>query len=279
MGLSPPEGAPTRWRIELSWDGRDFVGWQRQPNGRSIQAEVEQALARVLGGEQVRVEATGRTDAGVHALQQVAAFDAVAARSPRGLVGGLNHHLPRDVACLSAQVAPAGFDPRRWTRRKTYRYRILTRWPRCPLRDGRVLHLGQALDVPAMEAAARLLEGRHDVASFQAAGCSAAHTLRTVEAVRVLADPEEVRVEVVGHGFVRHQVRIMAGTLVEVGLGRRPASWVGDVLAARDRDQAGPTLPAHGLWLVEVDCPLAPRPGGEGEGAIEPDPEDDEPLG
>lgn len=249
----------TRWRIELAWDGREFLGWQRQPRGRTIQQVVEEALEQVLAGEQVRVEATGRTDAGVHCLQQVAAFDCAAERSPRGLVGGLNHHLPGDVACLAAEEAPAAFDPRRWTRRKTYRYRVLTRWARCPLRQGRVLHLGRPLELGAMQRAAEVLVGRHDMASFQARGCSASHTVRTIEELELRRVDDELQLDIVGHGFLRHQVRIVAGTLLEVGLGRQPPEWVARVLAARDRAQAGPTLPAHGLWLVAVDCPLSPR--------------------
>ncbi len=262
MAASQPD-APTRWRLELAWDGRAYIGWQRQPElqGRSIQQTVEEALARVLAGEQVRVEATGRTDAGVHARCQVAAFDTTHARTADGIVGGLNHHLPRDIACLDARPAPAAFDPRRWTRGKRYRYRLMVRRARCPFRDGRVLHLPRTLDLAAMQAAAPALVGRHDWSSFRARGCSARTTERELTAVEVHAtDDDEVWIDVVGNGFLRHQVRIMAGTLVEVGLGRLPGADLPGIIAARDRDAAGPTLPPGGLWLMAVDCPMQPRP-------------------
>ncbi len=250
-----------RWRLELAWDGRAYAGWQRQPadQGVTIQQTVEQALSRVLGGEQVRVDATGRTDAGVHALQQVVAFSATAPRSERGLVAGLNHFLPPDIACLAASTVPLAFDPRRWTRGKRYRYRILARTPRCPFRRGRVLHLRQTLDADAMQRAAADFIGRHDMQSFRASGCSARSTVRTLTAASVRRVDDELHIEVEGNGFLRHQVRIMAGTLVEVGLGRRPDDCVPQIIDARQRAAAGPTLPAMGLWLVEVDCPARPR--------------------
>ncbi|MCB9778339.1 MAG: tRNA pseudouridine(38-40) synthase TruA [Alphaproteobacteria bacterium] len=249
------------WRLELCWDGRAFVGWQRQPEGRTVQAEVEDALARVLGGERVVARASGRTDAGVHALQQVVAFECATARDATALERGLNHHLPVDVACLVARPAPPGFEPRRCTVGKTYRYRVFQRRARCPFRRGLVWHRHGPLDVAAMRTAAQALVGRHDFSSFQAQGCAAAHPVRRIAAVRIRdeADPDELWLEFDGHGFLRHQVRIMVGTLVEVGRGRQAPEWVAEVRDARDRDRAGPTVPAEGLWLVSVDCPDHPR--------------------
>ena len=254
------DGSPQRWRLDLCWDGRAYMGWQRQPHGPSVQAAVEEALQRVLGGRGARVEASGRTDAGVHALHQVAAFDSPVPRQPAALVRGLNHHLPADIACLAACLAPPGFDPRRWTRGKLYRYRILQRGPRCPFRHGQVLHYPQALDLQAMVEAARCLPGTHDMRSFQAMGCGAQQTVRRLSAARVNRVEDELQIELQGHGFLRHMVRIVAGSLVEVGRGAQAPGWLGQVLAARDRAAAGPTLAAHGLWLVEVDCPMVPRP-------------------
>ncbi|RME20587.1 MAG: tRNA pseudouridine(38-40) synthase TruA [Deltaproteobacteria bacterium] len=252
---------PRRWRLELAWDGRAYAGWQVQPagHGRTIQQVVEEALQRVLGGASARVEASGRTDAGVHALQQVAAFTTSVPRTERAIVHGLNHCLPPDIACLAASPAPIDFDPRRWTRRKRYRYRILTRPARCPFRHGQVLHLSRDLDLAAMQRAARHLVGRHDMQSFRAAGCSARTTVRTLTEVAVIRRDDELHIEVQGNGFLRHQVRIMAGTLVEVGRGRISPDAVSAIIAARRRSAAGPTLPAAGLWLVEVDCPPTPR--------------------
>ncbi len=255
-----PDARSHRWRLDVAWDGRRFVGWQRQPNGPSLQGLFEDALARILGGEAVRVDATGRTDAGVHAAHQVLGFSCDATRDAAALVRGLNAVLPDDVACLDARPAAPDFDPRRWTRRKTYRYRVLVRGPRCPFRAGRVWHVRWPLDVAAMHAAAQQLVGDHDFSSFRAAGCGAAHPRRTLEAAHVRTAEDEVQLEFVGNGFLRHQVRIMTGSLVEVGRGRRPAVWVRDVLAACDRDAAGPTAPAEGLWLLRAEVGDTPRP-------------------
>lgn len=250
------------WRLDLSWDGRGFVGWQRQPNGLSVQQVVEEALARLLNEPEVRVKAAGRTDAGVHAMHQVTAFETDVRREAQRLKAGLNHFLPRSVACLDLRPAPPGFDPRGWTTSKLYRYRILTRTARCPFREGLSWHLARPLDLAAMQRAARLLEGRRDFKSFQARGCAAEHTVRLLRSVRVREEPDEVWLDFEGHGFLRHQVRIMTGTLVEVGLGRRPDSWVQEVVQALDREAAGQTAPAEGLWLMEVRVGEGPRTGG-----------------
>ncbi len=264
MGAPSDTGpAALTWRLDLAWDGRGFVGWQRQRNGLSVQQVVEEALSRLLGHSEVRVRASGRTDAGVHALHQVTAFETAVQREPARLKAGLNHLLPRSIACLDVQPAPEGFDPRGWTTSKLYRYRILTRQARCPFREGLCWHLarppGQPLDVAAMQLAAQRLVGRQDFRSFQARGCGAEHSVRLLQSVRLLEQPDELWLEFEGHGFLRHQVRIMTGTLVEVGLGRRPESWVGEVVQARHRDAAGETAPAQGLWLVEVRLGQGPR--------------------
>lgn len=247
------------WRLDLAWDGRGFVGWQRQLNGLSVQQVVEEALGRLLCEPEVRVRASGRTDAGVHALHQITAFETAVRREPARLKAGLNHLLPRSVACLDVGPAPEGFDPRGWTTSKLYRYRILTRQARCPFREGLCWHIARPLDVAAMQRAAELLVGRQDFRSFQARGCGADHSVRLLQSVRLSAHPDELWLEFEGHGFLRHQVRIMTGTLVEVGLGRRPESWVSEVLNARHRHAAGDTAPANGLWLVEVRIGEGPR--------------------
>lgn len=241
------------WRIKLAWDGKGFLGWQRQPQGLTIQQAVEEALASVLGGQSVRVTASGRTDAGVHALCQIASFETDVPRSPKAICLGLNAGLPRQIVCLEAERAPPGFNARSWSFRKLYRYRILARRVRCPHRDGGVWHVRQPLDVAAMTQAARAIEGRHDFSSFRASGCSAAHPVRAIESARVLTVDDELHLEFVGNGFLRHQVRIMAGTLVHVGTGRIAAERLPDIIAAADRAAGGQTAPPHGLWLVWVE--------------------------
>ncbi len=249
----------TTWRLILTWDGAAYVGWQHQPSGVSIQGTVEAALRSILGGEAVSVIASGRTDAGVHALRQVAAFRCHTPRTPRAIMNGLNAMLPPDIACLEAAIAPTEFHPRRWAIRKRYRYRLLVRSARCPHRRGRVWHLRSSLDVRALRAAARGLVGEHDFTSFRAAGCGAAHALRTIEAALVADMPDdEVHVTFTGSGFLRHQVRIMVGTLVEIGRGRWGPEHIPALLAARDRTRAGRTAPAHGLALLDVELGPAP---------------------
>lgn len=240
-----------RWRIDLEYDGGGFVGWQLQPSGRSVQGVVEEALERLLG-HPARLRAAGRTDAGVHAEQQVAVFDAAVRRDERAILGGLNGFLPEDVAVVAACVVPDDFDPRRAPHTKRYRYRWLDRPARSPLRRGRAWHHRHRLDDEAMDRAARQLEGQHDFSAFRAVGCSAAHPVRSVEGCRVERHGDEVHLVADGTGFLRHMIRIVAGSLTEVGLGRRPPEWLADVLEGRDRERAGRTAPAHGLTLERI---------------------------
>lgn len=239
---------PTRWRIDLEYDGSAFVGWQLQPRGRTVQGVVEEALARILG-HPVRVQAAGRTDTGVHAEQQVVAFNTPVQRDARAMVRGLNGNLPEDVACLAAEQVPLAFDPRRAPHTKRYRYRWLDRDVRSPLRRHRAWHVTRPLDAERMHEAVQALVGQHDFTTFRATGCSAAHPIRTLERAAVERIGDEVHLIVEGTGFLRHMIRIVAGSLTEIGQGRRPPGWMGDILAARDRRQAARTAPAHGLTL------------------------------
>jgi len=261
--------SPTRWRLVMEYDGADFVGWQVQPEGRSVQGVLEEALEGLFV-EPIRAYASGRTDAGVHAVEQVVGFDAQVDRSPREVRDGLNALLPEDVAVVCAEVAEPGFDPRRWVVAKRYRYTWLDRASRSPLRRNRAWHVRGSLDAEAMDAAARLLGGRHDFSSFRAAGCGAAHPVRLVKDIAVVRRDDEVHLGVVGHGFLRHMVRIIAGTLLEVGQGRHPSGWVGEVLAARDRSAAGRTAPPHGLTLVSVSYGTGPPAYGDGSPEVTP---------
>lgn len=261
------EVAPTRWRATLEYVGTGFSGWQVQPGARTVQGELEAALERLTGAP-ARVTASGRTDAGVHARGQVVSFDLPARWDGRAVREALNGVLARDVACLDARMAPPGFDARRWTEGKRYRYVWLDRKTRSPWWQDRVWHHPHALDEHAMAEAAVCLVGRHDFASFRAAGCASTHAVRTVESLTIGREGELLTLDVVGHGFLRHMVRNLAGTLTEVGRGRRPIAWVADVLAARDRTVAGPTAPAGGLCLMEVwygDAPPTRAPQEDDE--------------
>lgn len=258
-----------RWQVTFAWDGSNYLGWQRQAGGRSLQELIENAVGAALNlPAPPHVKASGRTDAGVHALAQVVSFMAPADRSPASVVASINHHLPIDVAALSANIAPPGFDPRHWARRKLYRYRLLNRETRCPFRHNHTWRWRAHLDEGRMDEAAKLLIGRHDFSAFRASRCGARHPFRTLVSAEVFRKEDEVQLEFVGNGFLRHQVRIMVGTLLEIGQHRKPPEWAAEVLNSRDRAQAGRTAPASGLWLVWVqygDGPDRPEQGGQGD--------------
>jgi len=243
----------TYWRLVLAWEGTHFHGWQLQPGVRTIQMEVEGALSKLLNQGRVRVVASGRTDSGVHARQQFVSFSTTQTRTPDSIVSGLNHFLPEDVVCLAAHPAPDGFDARHSTRRKCYQYRILARPIRCPNRRNFAWHIRKKLDIPRMSDAIQVFVGTHDFRSFQASGCSATNSVRTLKSARLEQHQDEVHLYFIGNGFLRYQVRNMVGTLVEIGLDKRDPDELSRILAARDRTKAGMTAPAHGLWLDWVE--------------------------
>jgi tRNA pseudouridine38-40 synthase len=252
-------------KLILSYDGTRFVGWQVQPNGRSVQAEVEKALA-TLRKASVRVTAAGRTDAGVHARAQVVSFPEGRPLPLSAYVKGMNALLPADIAVRAASIEPDGFDARRSAQGKRYRYRIVNAPTRAPLGRLQSWQIFRSLDVEAMRLAAAPLVGRHDFAAFQAADCEAHHAVREVRRLEVEAaslegarrpgegsgEEREVAVVVEATAFVKHMVRNIVGTLVEVGLGRRTAGSLPALLASRDRTLAGRTAPPQGLCLEEV---------------------------
>lgn len=244
-------------KIILQYDGTGYVGWQRQENGTSIQGLLEAALAPIEG-RAVTVHGAGRTDAGVHALGQVASVTMATALEGRTLARALNAVLPPDVRVTSVEEAAVGFHARFSATGKVYEYRIVNAPLVSPFLHRYACHIVPPLDVVAMREAAAALVGRHDFVSFQAAGASVGSTERTITGIE-WQDGEGVDLPLVmrimrieGNGFLRHMVRAIAGTLVEVGLRRRPPGCVSEILAARDRTRAGPTAPAKGLFLVRV---------------------------
>ncbi len=239
-------------KLVLAYDGTRYVGWQVQPNGPSVQAEVERAL-EALHKAPRRVVAAGRTDAGVHAEGQVASFPEARPLPIQAYVQGMNALLPKDVAVRSASVEPDGFDARRSARGKRYRYRIENGPTRDPLSRRTAWQVFRPLDVAAMADAAARLVGRHDFGAFQAADCEAHHAVRDVTRLDVAGVPGgRIDVVVEATAFVKHMVRNIVGTLAEVGLGKRTAASIADLLASRDRTRAGPTAPPEGLCLEEV---------------------------
>jgi tRNA pseudouridine38-40 synthase len=243
----------TTFRLTLEYDGTAFEGWQVQTAGRrTIQGSLEDALAQVTG-RRVRVAGAGRTDAGVHAQGQVASVQLETRLDAARLLRALNGVLPSDVAVVDAAPAPEGFDARRDARSKLYRYRIWNGADPSPLR-ARFSHcVPPALALEAMALAARACCGRHDFASFQAAGSNVQTSVRTLSRLDVTGESRgEISILVEGDGFLRHMVRNLVGTLVDVGLGRRAPDSMAALLAARDRRRAGRTAPAAGLALLRV---------------------------
>ena len=234
--------------------GRASRAGQTQSQGeRTVQGALENAIERVCG-QRVRVTGAGRTDAGVHAVGQVASVRVATALSNERLRAALNAHLPREAVVRLLEEAPLHFDARRDARSKLYRYSIWNGAVRSPRRAARFHAIEVPLDLGAMQAAAQALVGEHDFASFQAAGSSVKTTVRRITRVDLVGEAGgEIVLEVEGGGFLRHMVRNLAGTLVEIGRGRREASGIPELLAARNRALAGPTAPAHGLTLVRVD--------------------------
>jgi tRNA pseudouridine38-40 synthase len=242
-----------RHRLLLEYDGGPFVGWQRQDNGPSVQAAVEAAILAFCG-EPVRLVAAGRTDAGVHALGQVAHLDLTREMVPEQIRGAINAHLrPLPIAVLDARRVADGFDARRDAVARRYLYRILNRRAPPTLERGRAWHVPMWLDTERMHAAAQLLVGRHDFTSFRAAACQAGSPLKTLDLLHVRRRGELIEVRAKARSFLHHQVRNMVGTLKLVGEGKWAVSHVREVLEARDRAAAGPTAPAHGLYLEGVD--------------------------
>jgi tRNA pseudouridine38-40 synthase len=244
-------------RLTLEYDGTAYAGWQVQENGSTIQGELEAALARLLK-EPVRVTGSGRTDAGVHAVGQVANFRTEARIPLKGVLHGLNALLPRDIAVRRAEEVPAEFDSRRSAREKTYQYFLHRADTPSALARRTSWWQRGAFDLEAAGDAARLLEGTHDFGAFRATGCDAAHSVRTIRDVGLLPRGEFLEVRVRGNGFLRHMVRILVGTLVEVGQGRRSVASVAELLETCDRGRAGMTAPAHGLFLAEVCYDVTP---------------------
>ena len=245
----------TRWKLTVEYDGRSFVGWQRQANGLSVQAALEAAVSGFCQ-ETCAVTGAGRTDAGVHALGQVAHVDIARPTTADTVRDALNAHLrAAPVAILSAEAVDDRFHARFSAVERRYLYRILDRRTPPTLDAGRVWHVRGGLDADAMHAAARVLVGRHDFTTFRATLCQAKSPEKTLDQLDVSRVGNEVHVIARARSFLHHQVRNMVGTLVQVGQGRWDAADVARALAARDRAVGGPTAPPDGLYLTRVDYP------------------------
>ena len=242
----------TRWKLVIEYDGTSFVGWQRQANGASVQALLEDAVFR-FSQEKCLVQGAGRTDSGVHALGQVAHVDIVKPADADTVRDAINFHIDSSsIVVRSAQAVSEDFHARFSALRRTYLYRILDRRVAPALEFGRVWHVPTALDVHAMHLAAQSLLGNHDFTSFRAKDCQARSPMRSLDRLDVRRVNGEVHLDVAARSFLHHQVRNFAGTLKLVGEGKWDRRDVEVALDACDRAAAGPTAPARGLYLVSV---------------------------
>jgi tRNA pseudouridine38-40 synthase len=248
-------------RLDLEYDGTDFAGWQRQAVGRTVQEEVETALARVLGSRHP-VVASGRTDAGVHARGLVASTRTRHPIPADELARALDALLPEDVGVLSVRDAPPGFHARKDAAWKWYRYSILLSRAKRPLERRFAWRCGARISLDALRAAAAPLVGRHDFRSFQGAGGARVTTVRTLHALEWTRDGSRLWLDAVGDGFLHHMVRTLVGTMVAVAREPDPGAESFRILAACDRRVAGGTAPAHGLCLMAVALRGEPLPPG-----------------
>ena len=246
--MSARKGAPVRYRARVEYDGTDFAGFQVQPGARTVQGELEAALATISGESRVTVVAAGRTDAGVHATGQVIAFTDPNGRLAKELVRALNALLPEDVAIREVRLVQAEFNPRYAARYREYRYTV---WngPRSPLRERFALGVRDSLDTAAMERAGSVLVGRHDFSAF---GVANRQPVRTVHWVRIRREGPLVTIDVAADAFLRQMVRRIVAVLLEVGHGKMNEEAVAEALASRRPAFHGVTAPAKGLCLRRV---------------------------
>lgn len=243
--------APVTYKMTVTYDGKDFAGWQVQPGQRTVQGCIQEALGLLIK-EPVTIHGSGRTDSGVHALGQVFHFRADTTIPVERMVKAVNTRLPKDIAVIEAVEVNGDFHARYDVQEKTYRYRILNSVLRDPLRHHYTWHVPEQLDGSLLSRGAELLVGTHDFAGFAASGSPRSTTVRTLSRAVVSREGDELLLEFTADGFLYHMVRNLAGTLVEIGSGKRAPEWIPEILAAGDRSLAGKTAPPQGLYLMKV---------------------------
>ena len=249
-------------RLTLQYDGTDYSGWQIQKNGATIQGLLEDAIFSVTN-DRSRVTGAGRTDAGVHAFEQVAVFETASTLSPDVFLQALNANLPNDISITCSEECPEDFHPRYKAKQKKYSYIISDRTPGSVFLNRYSWQINYQLNIEAMRNASEYLIGRHDFSSFQASGCSAKHPVRELNSITISdlpslefitfrIDTPVIKITIEGSAFLRHMVRNITGTLVDIGRGKYPPEKIKEILRSKDRRNAGPTAPACGLFLEKI---------------------------
>lgn len=243
-----------RIALGVEYAGTDFSGWQYQPGLRTVQGSLQQA-ASVVANHPVEVYAAGRTDTGVHALNQVVHFDTDARREDRGWLLGINANLPKDVNITWCRQVPDDFHARFTALKRSYRYLIMNRLPRSAIHHNRMWWHYHELDINRMQSAAQLLIGKHDFSAFRASECQAASPIKTLDKIVISRHDDCIAIDVEARSFLHHMVRNLVGVLSAIGEGKKPVDWSAEVLASKDRAQGGITAPAEGLYFVDVQYP------------------------
>lgn len=238
-------------KLTIEYDGKKFNGWQKQPNKLNIQGEIEQAIKNITG-EEVELNASGRTDAGVHSLGQVANFKTNSNIEIEKMAIAINSKLKKSIVIKKAEEVSDNFHARYSCKGKKYRYVINNSYQGTAIYRDLECHIPQKLDIKKMQKAIKYFEGEHDFKSFRASGTSSKNSIRKIYKAEVKQDGERIIIELTGNGFMYNMVRIIAGTIVEAGLGKINPDKIPEIIEAKDRSKAGKTLPAHGLYLVEV---------------------------
>lgn len=238
-------------KLTIEYDGKKFGGWQKQPTKLNIQGEIEQAIKDITG-EEVELNASGRTDAGVHSLGQVANFKTNSNIEIEKMAIAINSKLKKSIVIKKAEEVPDNFHARYSCKGKKYRYIINNSYQGTAIYRDLECHIPQKLDIEKMKKAIKYFEGEHDFKGFRASGTSSKNSIREIYKAEVIQNGERIIIELTGNGFMYNMVRIIAGTIVEVGLGKINPDQIPEIIEAKDRNKAGKTLPAHGLYLVEV---------------------------
>ncbi|HOZ54797.1 MAG TPA: tRNA pseudouridine(38-40) synthase TruA [Clostridia bacterium] len=239
-------------KLVIEYDGKDFNGWQKQPNKLNIQGEIERAIQEITGEEKIELIASGRTDAGVHALGQVANFKTKTKIPVEKLAIAINSKLKKSVIIKSAQKVEERFHSRYNCKEKTYRYVINNSSQGSAIFRNLEYHFPVKLNIEAMKSAIKFFEGEHDFKGFKSSGTSSNNSIRTIYKAEIKQENDQILIELTGNGFLYNMVRIISGTLVEVGLGKIKPDEIINIINSGDRTKAGKTLPSHGLFLVEV---------------------------